>query len=174
MDAVVAPPRNLWKIIGIALAIAVLLLILAGALLAYSERHSVQGFTVSTTRNMIRQFATIAANTISAAMLLGATLALTEAARSADNRNALRPWFVLVFAAGIVIVLACVAQIWNIATSDTSTGSIGFSQSLDWNEKLSQLLPYVAAGLLALTALVFANLRAPISESPEIEATPPG
>jgi hypothetical protein len=175
MDAVVAPPRNLWKIVGIGLTIAVLLLLGAGATIAYAARHGSSLASVSTTRTMIGEFATVAASTISAALLLGATLALTEASRTSDNRGALRVWFVVVFAAGVVIVLACLAQVWNIATTDNSSASpIGFAQSLGWNEKLSQLLPFVAAGLLALTALVFANLRAPVSESPATEATPPG
>jgi hypothetical protein len=175
MDAVVAPPRNLWKVVGIGLTVAVLLLIIAGALIAYVSRNSDLPVPTSTARTAISQFAAIAASTISAALLLGATLSLTEAARSSDNRGALRPWFVVVFAAGVVILLGCVAQIWNIATTDTpSSGPVGVVQSSGWNAKLSQLLPFVAAGLLALTAIVFANLRAPICGNPEIEATPPG
>jgi hypothetical protein len=76
MDAVVAPPRNLWKIVGIGLTIPVLLLIVAGALIAYASRHNDLPIPVSTGRTMINVFATIAVSTISAALLLGAMFAL--------------------------------------------------------------------------------------------------
>ena len=56
------------------------------------------------------------------------------------------------FAAGVVIVVACIAQIWNIATTDSQASTLGLTSSTGWNQTLSQLLPYVAAGLLALTA----------------------
>jgi hypothetical protein len=142
---------GVWWIVGLCLTGAALSFLGAGIVQTY--RFSGVG-----ARERIEEIVNFGLGTVTAGLLLGAAITLRAAGARARNLSTA----VMVFA--VVVVGGAIFSVFDFLTihipgpNDTQTFTLGISQG-GWKERLSAILPRVAAGLVAVAAIAVARHR---------------
>jgi hypothetical protein len=152
--------RQVWMITGSLLVIAALAILAAGIFQAAEFSHD-------SNRDRLQLLIQLGLSLNTAGLLLGAAIAFRAVGARARSLQTAVMIFAVVVAAGAIYTVFNVLTIHIPGVNLNDSASIGISPG-GWKERLSAMLPSVAAGAVAIAAIAVARVHA---SSMEVAAT---
>ncbi len=156
--------NDVWHVVALSLILAAALYILAGVL----SSLSIDG---ASTRQRLEAISAFGGHVLTAGLVLAGVVVLLHLSRSADAAR-VRPLLIIALAIAGIVVLLTIFSVWDIITASAGDSRL-LGATGKWQARLSGVLLVVAAGFMAIVAMVTANRAAAISGSRASASLPP-